>query len=68
MRHATSSDFKNLSINWEKHIFHWENGILNPLEILHISGIIGPKKSPEFWSLGPLYIELLYKKPFLRWH
>ena len=28
--------FKNLSKNWEKNVFLWKNGILNPLEILRI--------------------------------
>ena len=28
--------FYNLSMNWEKYAFHWENRILNPLEILHL--------------------------------
>ena len=35
---------KNLSMNWEKHIFHWGNG-MNPWGILPIP--------QDAWPIGP---------------
>ena len=41
-----SSNFKNLSVNWDEYVFHWENGTLNPLEILHILQKFWPYERP----------------------
>ena len=31
MRYFISSNFKNLSMNWEKYIFHWEKWDFEPV-------------------------------------
>ena len=31
MRYFISSSFKNLSMNWEKYIFHWEKWDFEPI-------------------------------------
>ena len=37
MNYPITFNSKNLSMNWEKYLFHWEkNGILNLLQILCI--------------------------------
>ena len=31
MRYFISSNFKNLSMNWEKYVFHWKKWNLEPI-------------------------------------
>ena len=46
IRYSISSNFKNLSVNWEKYVFYWENEILNPLEVLRIPQNFWPYEGP----------------------
>ena len=41
MRYFISLNFKNLSMNWEKYVFHWEKWKIEPIiNSAHMRGLL----------------------------
>ena len=59
MRYSVFSNFKNLSMNWEKYVFYWEKRILNPSKILQIYTKEFLTLTKALLILLPLYIQML---------
>ena len=61
MRYFVSSNFKNLSINWEKYIFHREGWNFEPIgNFVHTTEFLTIGKALQI--LLPLYLQMLIKQ------